>query len=183
MHRSGRGFLLAGERAPWAVQAPSQIQTRLFSIVQLSYLQNLSSGPDVTLLPDSRGFEQKNEVLNNPDEIRLGHCGSDGSCGGRNPSVGQGPVLLGSGQMSCHQDGENRHSVRDDKDLSLLKLKDRSASKPQASCMSSEPEYFYSLAMLKKLLILQISTKVTEISSSHSFGQMTCLFFRVKYTK
>lgn len=42
--------------------------------------------------------------------------------------------------MCCNQGGENRHSMRNDKDLSLLGLKDRSASKPQASCVSSEPE-------------------------------------------
>lgn len=100
--------------------------------MQLNYLQKLS-GPDLTLFPDSRGFEQNSEALNNPDKIRLGHCKSDALCGGKIPSVGQGPVLLGSEQMSCNQGGENRHSMRNDKDLSLLGLKDRSASKPRAS--------------------------------------------------
>lgn len=85
MHSSGIRFLLTGETAPWTIQAPSQIQTKLFGILQLNYLQKLSSGPDLTLFPDSRGLEQNIEALNNLDKIRLGH---DALCSGRNPSVG-----------------------------------------------------------------------------------------------
>lgn len=80
---------------------------------------NIPSRPDLTLFPDSRGFEENSEALNNPNEIRLGHYKSDALCGGRNPSVDQGPVLFGSEWISCSSCRENKHSTRNDKDLSL----------------------------------------------------------------
>lgn len=67
--------------------------------MQLSYQQNIPSGSDLTLFPDSRGFEENSEALNYPDEIRLGHCKSDALCGAGNPSVDWGPVLFGSEWM------------------------------------------------------------------------------------
>lgn len=87
--------------------------------MQLNYQQNIPSGPGLTLFPDSRGFEENSEALNNPDEIRLGHCKSDALCGGRNPGVDQGPALFGSEWMSCSSCRENGHGTRNEKDLSL----------------------------------------------------------------
>lgn len=153
----------------------------MIDILQLNYLQKLSTGPDPTLFPDRRGFEPNSKALKNPDKIRLG----DALCSGRSPSAGHGPALLGSEQMSCNQGDEQRKYEKWQR-FEFAKVKRNFSIEATSKLHTPEPEsdtcihqpgwrnYWY-----HKLVLMAVRSLLTTVEPGRAGNKSTFIFFSV----